>query len=65
VSEPFVELTEKPVIAPAGVVPAIPVPTSASEPFDAIVYWLTLFVAAFAVYANRPSEVTTSQHAAP
>ena len=49
---------------PGAVVPFAPLPTSESAPLEAIEYWLTLAEPAFAVYAKRPSDVTTSQHAA-
>jgi hypothetical protein len=49
---------------PVPVAPVAPSPTSDTAPLEAIVYWLTLAVPAFAVYATRPSSVTTSQHAA-
>ena len=49
---------------PGSVAPFAPSPMRESAPLASIAYWLTFAEPAFAVYAKRPSEVTTSQHAA-
>jgi hypothetical protein len=48
---------------PGSVAPLAPSPTSESAPSASIAYWLTFAEPALAVYAKRPSDVTTSQHA--